>query len=131
MDGAGPEPRARLVAFLHTQSMIGAERAELMLLGILASIEFDRTGDPIEARLRAMFARLAEALTATIDSGRQAGVFRADLGVAEMVSAVMALSQGCLLEWYRHHGRLDGPGLVRTMRTMVMDGYCTPLAGCA
>ncbi|MGE3936677.1 MAG: TetR/AcrR family transcriptional regulator [Rhodospirillaceae bacterium] len=119
---AGGSPRARLVAFMHTQSMTGAERAELMLLAILMATEFQGTADPAERRLKAIMGRMYALLEGIIGDGKASGDFRGDLGTAEMVSLVMAVNQGCFLEWYRRRRELDGPELVRAMRSIVLDG---------
>lgn len=122
VEAAGGRGRDRLVAFMHAQSMTGAERAELMLLAILMSTEFQGTGDAIETRLTGLMGRMYAMLTEIIDRGKRQGGFRRDLGTREMVALVMAVNQGCFVEWYRRRRELDGPDLVRAMRLIVLDG---------
>jgi AcrR family transcriptional regulator len=119
---AGGSPRARLVAFMHAQSMTGAERAELMLLAILMATEFQGSADPAERRLKALMGRMYALLQEIVEDGKASGDFRRDLGTTEMVSLIMAVNQGCFLEWYRRRRELDGPELVRAMRSIVLDG---------
>ena len=123
---AGSNPRDQLVAFMHSQSMIGADRGELMMLAILMSTEFHGSGDPVEDRLKELMGRMYDTLTVTVDAGRQQGVIRRELGTAETVSMIMAVNQGCFVEWYRSRSRLSGPDFVRAMRTIVLDGVATP-----
>jgi hypothetical protein len=51
MNAAGGDPKDRLNAFIRSQSVIGAEKTEYMLLAILMSAEFNGSGDEIEQRL--------------------------------------------------------------------------------
>lgn len=119
---AGQDPRDRLVGFMHSQSLVGAERTELMLLAILMATEFQGSADPIEQRLDMLFAKMYAALTDVIEQGKSAQVFRRDLGTAETVAFIMAMNQGCFVEWYRRRNELDGPAFVRAMRGIVLDG---------
>ncbi len=125
IEEAGPQATDRLVAFLHTQSLVTTERPErtaLSRLVLLMSLEFRGTGDPIEKRLDKMMARLDAALTETVELGKRQGAFRRDLGTRQLVGMIMAVNQGCFLEWDRHTGALDGPAFVRAMRLMVLAG---------
>ena len=119
---AGTDPRDKLVAFMHSQSLAGEKRAEPMLLAILMATEFHGSRDPIERRLDGLFAQMHAALTAVVEQGKAARVFRRDLGTAETVSFIMAMNQGCFVEWYRRRTELDGPAFVRAMRGIVLDG---------
>jgi AcrR family transcriptional regulator len=124
-DKAGPQATDRLVAFMHTQSMVTTERPErtaLSRLVLLMSLEFRGTGDPIEKSLDKMMARLDAALTDTVEMGKKRGEFRRDLETPQLVAMIMSINQGCFLEWDRHAGALDGPASVRAMRLMVLAG---------
>lgn len=125
IEEAGPQATDRLVAFMHTQSLVTTERPErtaLSRLVLLMSLEFRGTGDPIEKRLDKMMARLDAVLTETVELGKGQGEFRRDLGTRQLVGMIMAINQGCFLEWDRHTGTLDGPAFVRAMRLMVLAG---------
>ena len=125
IEEAGPRATDRLVAFMHTQSLVTTERPErtaLSRLVLLMSLEFRGTGNPIEMRLDEMLARLDAALTETVEMGKRRGEFRRDLGTRQLVGMIMAINQGCFLEWDRHAGTLDGPAFVRAMRLMVLAG---------
>ncbi len=39
-----------------------------------------------------------------------------------MAAVVMALQHGTLMEWYCRSGTLNGPGLVRSARVVLLDG---------
>ena len=93
-----------------------------MLLAILMATEFHGSRDPIERRLNGLFAKMHAALNAVVDQGKATRVFRRDLGTAETVSFIMAMNQGCFVEWYRRRTELDGPAFVRAMRGIVLDG---------
>jgi len=114
--------RDKLVAFMHSQSAIGAERGALMMLAILMSTEFHGIDDPIERRLDGLMDRLTNLLQEIVEQGRREGILRTDLGPRETASMLMAVNQGCFVEWYRRGKDLDGPGFVRAMRTIVLDG---------
>ena len=66
MEKAGSDPVDRLHAFIRTQSVIGAEKTEYMLLAILMSAEFNGSGDEIEIRLNGLMARMEDALRDTV-----------------------------------------------------------------
>lgn len=125
MEQAGTRATDRLVAFMHTQSLVtteAPERLELSRLVLLMSLEFRGTGNAAEKRLARMLARFDAAITETVEAGIRQGEFRRDLGVRETVGMILAVNQGCFLEWYRHPGGLDGPAFVRAMRLMVLAG---------
>ena len=118
----GGSARDKLVAFMHSQSSVGAEHGALMMLAILMATEFHGSDDPIERRLDGLMGRLAALLEEIVAQGRREGVLRADLGARETASMLMAVNQGCFVEWYRRGRDLDGPGFVRAMRGIVLDG---------
>ena len=119
---AGPGAADRLVAFMHGQAQLGVESAEDVLLLILMSLEFAGTGGPVEARIRALYDRLYKAIEAIIATGKRRGEFRADIRTREQAAVVMALHDGTFLEWYRRRSALDGPELVRALRTTMLAG---------
>lgn len=125
MTAAGDRASDRLVAFMHTQSLVtteAPERLELSRLLLLMSLEFRGTGNAIDKRLERVLARFDAAITETVEAGIRQGEFRGDLGLRETVGMILAVNQGCFLEWYRHPGGLDGPAFVRAMRLMVLAG---------
>lgn len=122
MDDAGPDPRERLNAFIRTQSVIGAEKTEYMLLAILMSAEFNGAGDGTETRLRAMMLRMEDALRDVVRSGQAGGVFRNGIGADEIASVIMATNKGCYVEWYLRGRDLDGHDFARGFRDFVIDG---------
>lgn len=123
---ADGDARNRLVAFMHSQSMIGADHGDLMMLAILMSTEFHGSGDPVEQRVAEVMAPLYDVLTGVVEQGRGQKIIRGELGTAETVSMIMAINQGCFVEWYRSRDRLNGPDFVRAMRTIVLDGVTAP-----
>lgn len=122
MDAAGPGPRERLNAFIRTQSVIGAERTEHMLLAILMSAEFNGSAGDIEARLRSLMARMEGALRDVVTAGQNDGIFRRGIGAEELASVIMATNKGCYVEWYMRGAGLDGQAFARAFRDFVVEG---------
>ena len=122
MASAGEDPEDRLSAFVRSQSVIGAEKTEYMLLAILMSAEFNGSGDEIEQRLNELMARMEDALRETVMTGQQKGVFRAEIGADELASVIMATNKGCYGEWYMRGSDLKGQDFARAFREFVFDG---------
>ena len=123
---AGSDPRDRMVAFVHGQAMLGIEKWEYVLLLILMSLEFAGSGDAIERRITAIYDRLYRHVEAIIADGKRSGAFRADVSAREQAAVVMAGHDGTFLEWYRRKDALDGPALVRALRTATLGGLAAP-----
>jgi AcrR family transcriptional regulator len=122
MEAAGTDPRDRLNAFVRSQSVIGAEKTEYMLLAILMSAEFNGSGDEIEKRLMDLMARMEDALRETVKVGQESGAFRKGIGANELASVIMATNKGCYVEWYMRGGDLKGHDFARAFRDFVFDG---------
>lgn len=125
MDDAGSEPRDRLNAFIRTQSVIGAEKTEYMLLAILMSAEFNGSGDETEDRLIGLMARMETALRETVKAGQKDGSFRKGIGADELASVIMATNKGCYVEWYMRGRDLNGYDFARAFRDFVIDGVAS------
>ena len=122
MNAAGDNPKNRLNAFVRSQSVIGAEKTEYMLLAILMSAEFNGSGHAIEKRLIELMARMENALKETVKSGQKNGVFRTEIRADEMASVIMATNKGCYVEWYMRGDDLKGQDFARAFRDFVFDG---------
>ena len=122
MDTSGDDPKDRLNAFVRSQSVIGAEKTEYMLLAILMSAEFNGSGDEIERRLIELMARMEDALQETVKSGQSIGIFRKEIGAEELASIIMAINKGCYVEWYMRGKDLKGQDFARAFRDFVFDG---------
>lgn len=125
---AGMDARARIVAFVHGQAMLGVERWEYVLLLILMSLEFRDAGDAIEKRIRSIYDRLYAAIEAIIEDGKTRDVFRTDINSREQAAIVMAGHDGTFLQWHRRGRDLNGEELVRALRTTTLAGLL-PVAG--
>lgn len=112
----------QLVAFLHSQSLAGQDYADRMLLIILMTIEMHGRGGPIDERLTAMNNAMKQLLREVITAGKNEGVFTTAVPTEELASVVLAVNQGCFLEWYRYSDDMNGQDLVRALRTMVLQG---------
>ncbi|PPR12102.1 MAG: hypothetical protein CFH41_00135 [Alphaproteobacteria bacterium MarineAlpha11_Bin1] len=122
MNASGEDPKDRLNAFVRSQSVIGAEKTEYMLLAILMSAEFNGSGDEIEQRLIELMARMEGALRETVKSGQKSGIFRKAIGAEELASIIMAINKGCYVEWYMRGNDLKGQDFARAFRDFVFDG---------
>ncbi|MQA77637.1 MAG: TetR family transcriptional regulator [Streptosporangiales bacterium] len=114
--------RDQLVAFLHSQSIAGQEYADRMLLIILMSIELHGRDTPVEDRLASVDDRMKKLLTTVVSAGKRQGVFTKAVPTKELVSVILAVNQGCFLQWYRRSDELNGHELVRALRTTILDG---------
>jgi AcrR family transcriptional regulator len=119
---AGPTSKDKLVAALHSQGMLAETKTRYLLLFTLTLLEFNGTDTPIEARVKAIYDGFVQSLEKIVRTGKAAGEFRADLDAREMAAVVMALQHGTLMEWYCRSGTLNGPGLVRSARVVLLDG---------
>jgi AcrR family transcriptional regulator len=119
---AGPTSQDQLVAALHSQGMLAQSKTNYLLLFTLTLLEFNGTGSPIETRVKAIYDAFVQALEKIVRTGKAAGEFRADLDPREMAAVVMALQHGTLMEWYCRSGVLNGSGLVRAARVVLLDG---------
>ena len=122
MNAAGDNPKDRLNAFVRSQSVIGAEKTEYMLLAILMSAEFNGSGHAIEIRLIELMARMENALKETVKSGQKDGVFRNEIRADEIASVIMATNKGCYVEWYMRGDDLKGHDFARAFKDFVFDG---------
>ena len=127
MSAAGSDPKARLNAFVRSQSVIGAEKTEYMLLAILMSAEFNGSGQEIERRLTELMARMETELRDTIATGQNMGFFRKGIGANELASVIMATNKGCYVEWYMRGRDLKGHDFARAFRDFVFDGVAKKL----
>ena len=75
-----------------------------------------------EARVRTIYDAFVQALEKIVRAGCAAGEFRADLDTRELAAVVLALQHGTLMEWYCRSGTLNGQGLVRAARVVLLDG---------
>lgn len=122
---AADDPESRMVAFIHGQARLGIERAELVLLLVLMSLEFRGVGDAVERRVTKIYGRLYDTVERILREGRRSGMFRTDTGISEQAAIVMAGHDGTFLEWYRRQRDLDGAALVRALRVSMLGGLKT------
>jgi AcrR family transcriptional regulator len=119
---AGPTSQDKLVAALHSQGLLAGTKTKYLLLFTLTLLEFNGTGTDIEARVRAIYDSFVQSLEKIVRAGCTAGEFRADLDTRELTAVVLALQHGTLMEWYCRSGSLNGKGLVRAARVVLLDG---------
>ncbi|HVA07307.1 MAG TPA: TetR/AcrR family transcriptional regulator [Acidimicrobiales bacterium] len=122
---AGLSAEQQLVQFVHAQSIAGGDHLDHVMLVILMSSEFRGSEGEIAAKLDQMWQAMLQVLSDVVDRGKQQGDFREDLRTREMASYVLAVNQGCFMEWYQRGGRLDGEEFVRTLRGTLLRGLGT------
>lgn len=119
---AGPGADAKLVKFIHSQSILGLTRPEHVLLLILVSIEFSGASNEIEDKVKSIYRRMYTAIEGVIVQGQSEGVFRTDLSAHDLTAIVMAGHDGVLVEWYRRPKELTGKSLANTLRATLLHG---------
>lgn len=122
LEAAGPSAQDQLVAAIHSQGATAADRSRYLILFTIAMVEFAGTGDPIETRLREIYARFTEVMEKIVVRGQVTGEFSPNVRARELTAIVLALEHGTLLEWYFRSGNLDGAELVRAARTVLLNG---------
>jgi TetR/AcrR family acrAB operon transcriptional repressor len=119
---AGPTATDKLVAAIHGQGRLAETDTKYLLLFTLTLLEFTGTDSAIETRVRSIYSSYVTALEGIVRAGKAAGEFHADIEPREMASVVMALEHGTLMEWYCRSKTLNGPGLVRAARRILLNG---------
>lgn len=122
LEEAGPTAQDQLVAAIHSQGAIAADRSRYLILFTIAMVEFSGTDDPIERRLQSIYGRFNEAMEKIVVRGQRTGEFSASIRARELTAIVLALEHGTMLEWYFRSGKLDGAELVRAARTVLLSG---------
>ncbi|MEK6243359.1 MAG: TetR/AcrR family transcriptional regulator [Pseudomonadota bacterium] len=125
---AGASAIDRMVAFLHNQAKLGVSRRDDVFLLILMSLEFSHRRDRISRFIAGIYRRLHKYVELLIRSGQKSAEFRTDVPVRELAAIVMANHDGTFLEWYRRAQALNGPSLVRALRSVVLHGVARPEA---
>ena len=119
---AGPSMEDKLVALINSQSQMGLENAERMLLFILMLLEFNGADDDVETRVKAIYKRYYKAIEKIIRQGKIKGEFRSDVDVKSMSGIMMAINNGAMMEWYCRSGEHSGRELARAGRVIALSG---------
>jgi AcrR family transcriptional regulator len=119
---AGPSMEDKLVALINSQSQMGLENAERMLLFILMLLEFNGADDDVETRVKAIYKRYYKAIEKIIQQGKIKGEFRSDVDVKSMSGIMMAINNGTMMEWYCRSGEYSGRELARAGRVIALSG---------
>jgi AcrR family transcriptional regulator len=119
---AGARAQEKLVALMHGQSVVAADKAEYYLLFLLMLLEFKGAEDEIEARTMKIYRRIYQSIEEVVQRGKIAGEFRTDLATREVASIILATHNGTFIEWYCRSTSLSGRDLVRSAREVVLNG---------
>jgi len=119
---SGHSMEDKLVALIHSQSQMGLENAERMLLFILMLLEFNGAGDDVESRVKAIYKRYYRAIEKIIRQGKIRGEFRSDVDVKSMSGIIMAINNGTMMEWYCRSDEHSGRELARAGRVIALSG---------
>ena len=122
VDLAGPNPKDRLVAYVHYQANLGITHRDEVLLLILMSLEFKEREGEVKTLIQSLYERQRRFMESLIKQGQVAGQFRADVPTRELAAIVLAANDGTFLEWFRRSASLGGQDLVRALRTTVLEG---------
>lgn len=122
MRGSAEDAPAQLGLFADWCATAGAENKDLLLLPILVSLEFAGRDDAIEQQVRGMYDRYHREMERVVREGQAAGTFDNELAPAERAAALVALTDGMLLEWHRFGDRLNGRSLARSARAQMLGG---------
>jgi AcrR family transcriptional regulator len=106
----------RLVAFMHSQVSFALEWPEEVLLLVMASVEFSKSGDMLTKKIDEIYGRMRSFIVQTIEEGMAKKVFKTKLHPSAAASFYVATHDGMMLEWYRRAAQTDGPELVRVFR---------------
>lgn len=112
----------QLDMFIDWAARIGADNNQLLLLPILVSLEFYGREDKIRERVDIMYRNYHAQMARVYELGVEQGEFRAELPVTERAAALVAFTDGMLLEWYRHGDKLDGGSLATAARELIFSG---------
>jgi len=123
VEKAGPRAQDKLVALMHGQSVVAADKAEYYLLFLLMLLEFKGADDDIEARTMKIYRRIYRSIEELVQQGKTAGEFRTDLPTREVASIILAMHNGTFMEWYCRSASLSGRELVRAGREGVLSGF--------
>ena len=125
LQGGEGSPSVRIRDFLHQQARLANEEPAMLLLPIMASIEFSGTGELPEKRVRWGYQRTAELLTQVLAEGQADGTFRTDIPARQQASLILALNDGVMLEWWRSEPRVVGGDVVNSLYAVLMSGIHT------
>lgn len=120
--GAGPKAADKIAVFINGQAELGVTDPDRVLLVILTSLEFHKTGGAIERRVRAIYGRMYAILEDVIELGKAQRAFRRDLPTHVQAAIVIAGHDGTFLEWHRRKESFEGPQLVRALRAVTLAG---------
>jgi AcrR family transcriptional regulator len=121
-DAAGPDPKDRLVAYVHYQACLGITHRDEVLLLILMALEFKEREGEAQAFISTLYSRQCHFIEKLVQSGQECGVFRRDVPMRELASVVLAINDGTFLEWFRRSHLLDGRSLVKALRSVILGG---------
>ncbi len=112
----------RIIRLTNWFARIGAESPELPLLHVLVSLQMLNRENIAEDKVRSVYGRMHDEITAIIVQGQESGELSADLPASEQAAVFAALIDGLLLEWHRWGDKVDGRALARSARNMILNG---------
>ncbi len=122
MQHSGESAAEQLEMFIAWAAKVGAENNQLLLLPILVSLEFFGREDRVRDKVQAMYRNYHGQMARVYELGVAEGSFNAQLPVRERAAALVAFTDGMLLEWYRQGDQLDGSSLAASARQLIFNG---------
>lgn len=115
-------PAKRIAAVLEFNGQIATQTPGAMLLPIVVSIEFAGTNSPAEQRVKAGYRKVAQEIQALLEEGQALGEFRTDLSANTMARALIATTDGLMLECLRNDLEIRLEELIATLSGIVRVG---------
>ncbi len=112
----------KISQFLNWLARIAVENRDELLLPVLISLEFHDEASPALDVVRSIRQQMKSKLVDIFNMGHDDGTLRMETAPEPMAEAMMAFSDGLLLQWYRSAGEMDGEALSRSARDMVLNG---------
>jgi len=101
MAASGASALHRLRIFTNTQARWASRNPEDLAILMLTSIETANENSSIGERVRAIYTKMKDLLTSTIDEAKAGGEIDRDLSTSGLVLSLIAVHDGNMLLWYR------------------------------
>jgi AcrR family transcriptional regulator len=103
-------------------SAIPVKMRDLSLVFTTLSAELSGSGLEAEARIRSVYGRYHDFVKELLEEGKMEGKVKKGLDIDIATHVIIGFHDGIFLEWYRNYDKIDGRGLARTFREIVLKG---------
>lgn len=112
----------RIIRYIHKGANFGVERPNELLFMILISIEFARQDNAIADAIKSLYQDLYHAVESLVVEAQKEGSMPAGVDARSFASMIVAVHDGMMLAWHLRRTEIDGPALVKNVRTMLLHG---------